>query len=212
MAATARRGGGDREMRHTGQGIRVRFLVDPICPWTFRAAQWIREVRLVRPVRVEWGLLSLEYINRGQPDHPMRERFSQNRWAMRLLAKAAMDHGNEALERLYFELAGACHDRGEDLSEESTLLEAATRSGWPRQWVEGTRDDSGLDQALWASYGSHCATGAFGVPTLYLEGRDVPYYGPVIDRVPVGEAAADLWDHVLGLTRHDCFFELKRPR
>lgn len=198
--------------RRLGESIQVKFLLDPVCPWTFRAALWIREVRLVRPVSVEWGLLSLEYINRGRPDHPMMERFSQNRWAMRLMAKAAMNDGNEALEGLYFELAEACHERGERLNEESTLLQAAAKSGRPMEWVEETRDDSGLDEALWASYGSHCATGAFGVPTLYLEGRDVPYYGPVIDRVPLGEAAADLWGHILGLTRHDCFFELKRPR
>ncbi len=200
------------EARSSGERVQVRFLLDPVCPWTFRAAMWIREVRALRPVSVEWGLLSLEYINRGEPHHPMRERFSQNRWAMRLLAEAAMKDGNEALERLYFELAGACHERGQRLDEESTLIEAAVRSGSPVAWVEETRDDSGLDEALWASYGSHCATGAFGVPTLYLEGRDVPYYGPVINRVPVGQEAADLWDHILGLTRHDCFFELKRPR
>lgn len=196
----------------SGEVIQVRFLLDPVCPWTHRAALWMREVRLVRPVSVEWGLLSLEYINRGEPHHPMRERFFRNRWAMRFLAKAARSGGNEALERLYFELAGACHDRGERLDEGSTLVEAAARCGSPRGWVEETEDDPRLDEELWASYGSHCATGAFGVPTLYLEGRDVPYYGPVIDRVPLGEEAGDLWDHVLGLTRHDCFYELKRPR
>jgi|YNPNPStandDraft_1061719.scaffolds.fasta_scaffold00318_14 hypothetical protein len=200
------------EARPSGETIQIRFLLDPVCPWTFRAALWIREVRLLRPVSVEWGLLSLEYINRGQPDHPMKERFSQNRWAMRLLAKAAMEGGNEAVEGLYFELAEACHERGERLDEESTLLRAATRSGSPVEWVPQTREAPGLDGALWASYAAHCATGAFGVPTLYPEGRGIPYYGPVIDRVPTGTQAADLWDHVLGLTRHDCFFELKRPR
>jgi hypothetical protein len=50
------------------------------------------------------------------------------------------------------------------------------------------------------------------VETLYFGDRDIPYYGPVIDRVPAGEETGDLWDHILALTRHDSFYELKRPR
>jgi hypothetical protein len=192
--------------------VRVRVLLDPVCPWTWRAALWIREARKVRPVAVDWGLLSLEYINRNQPDHPYADRLRTNRWAMRLLARAGTASGNDGMERLYFEIGEAVHERGEELDKAETLALALSNCGLPAVWLEDTQENPGLDGVLWKSYEASCATGAFGVPTLFFGGDNVPYYGPVIDRVPTGEDAGDLWDHIAGLARHQCFFELKRPR
>jgi 2-hydroxychromene-2-carboxylate isomerase len=166
----------------------------------------------VRPIAVEWGLLSLEYINRNEPSHPMTARFRTNRWAMRLLSLARETGGNEALGRLYFSVGEAHHDDGEELSDGNMLADALGRSGLPADLLEQTRESVQLDRELWAGYESACATGAFGVPTLYFGDRDIPFYGPVIDRVPSGREAGDLWDHILGLSRHESFYEIKRPR
>jgi len=37
-------------------------------------------------------------------------------------------------------------------------------------------------------------------------------FGPVIDKVPEGEEAGDLWDHVKSLAGQQSFYELKRSR
>ncbi|HEX8243754.1 MAG TPA: hypothetical protein VF541_09670, partial [Longimicrobium sp.] len=55
--------------------------------------------------------------------------------------------------------------------------------------------------------------GAFGVPTLVLDNGEGPgMFGPVIMPVPKGEEAGEMWDHMLWLTRHQGFFEMKRGR
>ena len=53
--------------------------------------------------------------------------------------------------------------------------------------------------------------GAFGVPTLVLEGH-APMFGPCLDTRIGGDDAGDLWDRVAWLIRADHFFELKRDR
>lgn len=190
----------------------VRVLVDPVCPWTYRTAQWLCEVRQVRPVEISWGLLSLEYINREQPGHPLVARFRSNRLAMRLLLMASRLRGNTGLERLYLALATAVHHRGQPLDKEATLADALLQAGLPGDWLQEVLHTPQLDQELWVQYEEVSTTGAFGVPTLFFGESEVPYYGPVLDKVSTGEEAGDLWDHVAGLARHECFYELKRPR
>jgi hypothetical protein len=59
------------------------------------------------------------------------------------------------------------------------------------------------------------AQGGFGVPTLVLQENGTstkPAFGPVIDKVPTGEDAGELWDRVEWLMHRTEFFELKRSR
>lgn len=190
----------------------VTLLVDPVCPWSWRAAQWILEARAVRSIRVSWGLLSLEFLNRHQPSHPMMERFKSNRMAMRLLWWASLRGGNRALESVYLGVARAFHEQGKPLELEDTLRGALVEAGLPPEWVEEAAGNEELDRDLWCEYQELASTGAFGVPTLLFGDSKVPYYGPVITSVPAAERAGDLWDHVAGLARHEYFCELKRPR
>lgn len=190
----------------------IQVAVDPLCPWSWRVAQWLARVRSVRSVQVKWAVLSLEYLNRDQPQHPMMERFKSNRVAMRLLGMTQKRAGDLKLEELYWALGEAVHERGESLEEEEVLRRALTRVGLPEQWLKEALQGQELDRELWRLYGDLCSTGAFGVPTLFFGPSRVPYYGPVISRVPEGEEAGDLWDHVAGLARHEYFYELKRPR
>jgi predicted DsbA family dithiol-disulfide isomerase len=190
----------------------IQAAVDPLCPWSWRVAQWLGEVRSVRSVEVKWAILSLEYLNRDQPQHPMMKRFKSNRAAMRLLGMTQGRAGDLKLEQLYWALGEAVHERGEPLDEEEVLRRALAKAGLPGQWLREAFQDKELDRELWRMYGELCSTGAFGVPTIFLGPSRVPYYGPVISRVPKGEEAGDLWDHVAGLARHEYFYELKRPR
>ena len=53
--------------------------------------------------------------------------------------------------------------------------------------------------------------GAFGVPTISVEGKR-GFFGPVITSVPSGEDAGELWDHIAWLANRTDFFEYKRSR
>jgi hypothetical protein len=56
-------------------------------------------------------------------------------------------------------------------------------------------------------------TGAFGVPTIILDGGDGPaIFGPVIYELPDDDEAVELWRHTAWLVRNKNFAELKRGR
>lgn len=41
----------------------IGFHFDPLCPWAWQGARWIREVRTVRDIEVDWRLFSLFLVN-----------------------------------------------------------------------------------------------------------------------------------------------------
>lgn len=190
----------------------IRFLFDPACPWAWKTSLWIRAASRVRPLTIEWGLLSLEYVNRGQKDGPYMERIKRNRFSLRLLAKAREVAGDEGIDRLFLAVGDARHDQGRDLDDEGMLANALNKADLPASLLEEARKDKGLDATLDAAYERACAGGAFGVPTLYIDHSEVPYFGPVIDQVPSDKDAGELWDLMAGIARHPYFYEIKRPR
>ena len=187
----------------------VRFLFDPACPWAYRASLWIREVAEMLPLQVSWELFSLEYVNRERLEGPSLERLRQNRQALRLLSRAKEIEGNAGIDALYLELGQAVHVRQESLGDEAVLARALTNVGLPLTVLAETREDPRLDSQLESSYASAVADKVFGVPTLYVNESQKPFYGPLISSVPTGYDAAKLWEHVSGLATLPYFYELK---
>jgi hypothetical protein len=79
-------------------------------------------------------------------------------------------------------------------------------------------DDALADDATWEAVVQEHEqlvdrTGAFGVPTIELDGGDGPaIFGPVIYNLPDDEEAVELWRHTTWLVRYGNFAELKRGR
>lgn len=195
---------------NTSKVHHVRFLFDPICPWAWKTSLWIRAASHVRPLTIEWGLLSLEYINREEKDNPYKDLMKRSRHVLRLLANAREVAGDEGIDRLYLLLGDAHHNHGRKLDDEDMLTEALIQANLPVSLLEETRKNETLDATLEAAYERDCARGAFGVPTLYINHNEIPYFGPVIDQVPLDEEAGELWDHILGITQYSYFYEIKR--
>ena len=199
-------------MNNTDSAHHVRFLFDPICPWAFQASLWIREVVKVRPLNIEWGLLSLEFINRDVKDDEYLAPLRRIRRTFRLLERARQVGGNQALDNLYLAIGEARHERNRSLTDKKMLEKALTSAGLPVSLLEETRTNHEIDEQLEKVYEQAVALGAFGVPTLFLNDGQTPFYGPLIEIVPTGEEAGQLWDHISALISLPYFYELKRGR
>ena len=199
-------------MTYPGKPHNLRFLFDPICPWAYQASLWIREAAEVRPLNVEWGLLSLEFINRDTKDDEYLAPLRRNRLTFRLLERARQIGGNQVLDDLYLVIGEARHEWKRSLTDRKMLAEALSGVGLPLSLIDETRVDPELDEQLDDAYAVAVSQGAFGVPTLYLDDSQTPFYGPLIEVIPTGEEAGQLWDHVSALIELPYFFELKRSR
>ncbi|HUY96464.1 MAG TPA: DsbA family protein [Verrucomicrobiae bacterium] len=192
----------------------VRFHFDPLCPWAWVTSRWMVRVAAAEPVRVSWALFALSEINRENPDVSQRQRAASGR-ALQLLALAREVGGQPAIGRLYTALGEARHTRGESLSDDRILTAALAEAGLATDLM--TRADHEADR-LWAAVlADHEASvtrcGAFGVPTLILDGGDGPgMFGPVVSPVPDEAESVALFHDVVRCLRRPYLFELKRDR
>lgn len=203
MAATQPAPAGDR--------VHVDFYFDPACPWTYRVSRWLREVARVRPVELEFKFLSLLEANRGN-NNPPRESHVQSYGTFPLLAKARDAAGNAGVDRLYLALGQARHERGEALDDPAVIDRALSEADLDPAWRTSLPDRADLaDRVLAEHRDAVDRLGAFAVPTISIEGAK-GIFGPVINAIPTGDDAGEVWDHFSYLARRDDFFEFKKPR
>jgi len=191
---------------------KIYFHFDPTCPLAWRTALWIREARNVRPVDVTWRFFSLEVINRKEGTEPNYQ--SGNSWAaLRTLALAQRQGGNEAVEKVYLALGVASHGRKESIREPEGVRAALQTAGLDAALVDAAlADESTIQDVLTDHEEAVQRYRAFGVPTIAIEGLDVGFYGPIIQFVPRGKDAGELWDYTAWALQQPNLFELKRDR
>jgi predicted DsbA family dithiol-disulfide isomerase len=191
---------------------RIFFHFDPTCPLAWRTALWIREARSVRPLEVSWRFFSLEVINRKEGATPDFQK--DGSWpALRTLALARREGGNEAVERLYLTLGAASHGHKEDIREREIIQKALAKAEMNPAWAEEALADQGTIEEVLADHNEAVQRyRAFGVPTIAFENSETGFYGPIIREVPRGEEAGEWWDHLEWSLRQPNLFELKRAR
>lgn len=184
------------------------FYFDPLCPWAWRASEWIREVQRESDLQVEWKVFSLA-LNNGLDEDLLIP--------LRVIMLVRREQGNEAAGRLYEALGRQIHDNGQRVRDAGTarhvIQTALQNAGLPTDYLQRALDDhSTLDQVNQEHRLASEKFGAYGVPWLVAQGRDFGFNGPVIDRVPRGSQALDLWDKISWIITQDYFYELKRNR
>lgn len=191
--------------------MKIRFYFDPLCPWAWQCSRWIREVAKVRDVEVSWSLFSLQMIHEEKED-ALTDLHERGTPALRALAAVRRSHGNEGVGRLYEAIGQRAHEgEGEELSPQ--LVEKALGDAGldPSLMLKALHDESTIDDVRAEHEAVVSEVGAFGVPTIVLDGGG-GIFGPVVSSAPEGEEAGELWDHVRWLTERGYFFELKRER
>jgi predicted DsbA family dithiol-disulfide isomerase len=178
------------------------FFFDPGCPWTWRTSRWVAEVAPQRDVAVRWRAFSLDLKNDTAP--------TTAQGALRIVEAVWADHGDEPIGRFYTEVGTRFHLH-EDTSLDA-LAAALQASGLDASYLAAAHDERWDPEIRWSMDEAIRIVGDdVGVPILVLDGQ-VGISGPVMEPAPAGDAAAELWDHVVALARTPGFYELERTR
>jgi 2-hydroxychromene-2-carboxylate isomerase len=193
----------------------VQFWFDPLCPWAWITSRWILEVEKVRPVRADWRIMSLAYLNLIQHEgknlsEEYLERMARAWGPIRVVAAAAEEKGPDILGPLYTAIGTRLHNQGRR-EDPAVIPESLAEVGLPDS-LASAADSTEFDEKIKASHNEAFDQVGLDVGTPVIRVRGNTIFGPVITPIPRGEAAGRLWDGVALVTEADGFFELKRTR
>jgi 2-hydroxychromene-2-carboxylate isomerase len=193
----------------------VPFWFDPLCPWAWITSRWLLEVEQVRPVRADWRIMSLAYLNLEQREgkgltEDYRALMVRAWGPVRVCAAAAEDAGPHVLGGLYTAMGLRLHNhRRRD--DPAVLPEALAEVGLSESLAAAAASTQ-FDQQIKQSHHQAFDEVGLDVGTPVLRIRGTALFGPVITPAPRGEAAGRLWDGVALIAETDGFFELQRTR
>jgi 2-hydroxychromene-2-carboxylate isomerase len=193
----------------------MQFYFDPLCPWAWITSRWMLEVEQVRPVRVDWRIMSLAYLNLVQHEgkglnEEYLERMNRAWGPVRVCAAAAADAGPEILGPLYTAIGTRFHNQGRR-DDPAVIPEALAELGLPA-WLADATETAEYDDVIKKSHHEAFDEVGLDVGTPVVKIRGKALFGPVITPAPKGEAAGELWDGLVLVSKADGFFELKRSR
>jgi predicted DsbA family dithiol-disulfide isomerase len=192
---------------------RVQWFFDPMCPYAYQAARWIRDVRSHVPIDVTWRFFSLEDINREPgKKHPWERPWSYGWGQMRVGALIRREQGNDAVDRWYETVGAAFFGDGVRTHDPEVHAEVIGRAGFDPALVQRAITDEHTTDEVRADYEEVVTRyGGHGVPTIVFE-SGYAVYGPVVVPAPEGEDALALWDLVRGMQRFPHLYELRHPK
>ena len=193
----------------------VQFWFDPLCPWAWITSRWMLEVERVRPVTTDWRIMSLAYLNLVQHEgkglsEEYMERMAKAWGPVRVCAAAALDSGHEVLGPLYTAIGTRFHNQGRR-DDPAVIPEALAEVGLPA-FLADVAESGEFDDFIKKSHHEAFDQVGLDVGTPVLRIRGKALFGPVITPAPKGDAAGDLWDGLVLVSKADGFFELKRSR
>ena len=171
------------------------------------------EVEKVRPVKVDWRIMSLAYLNLVQHEgkglnEEYLERMTRAWGPVRVCAAAAVDAGPGILGPLYTAIGTGSTTRAGATTRRSSR--GAAEAGLPA-WLADAAETAEFDDAIKSpSRGVRRGRPGRRDPGGQIRGKAL--FGPVITPAPKGEAAGELWDGLVLVSKADGFFELKRSR
>src|SRR6202030_2431044 len=184
----------------------MQFWFDPLCPWAWIASRWMLEVEQVRPVKVNWHVMSLAVLNEGKEDMPERyQELMKQAWGpVRVAIAAEQKFGPDVLLPLYTALGNRFHLEKAPKDAE-TITAALAEAGLPASLAAAV-DSTEYDAAVRASHAEGIERVGYDVGTPVISVGEMSVFGPVISPIPRGEDAGRLWDGVLLIAGVDGFF------
>lgn len=187
----------------------LEFWFDPSCPFTWLTSRWLVDLSARLGITVQWRLMSLSLLSDGQVGEagPHGDAGS----ALRALAAAEDEAGQEGLAKLYTLIGTRTHDSGEALSEDN-VRRAVTDAGLPDVVADAGSDAARDDRIATSHHEAQQRAGTqVGSPVVALDGGKA-YFGPVLTAVPTGDDATRLFEAIRLLASVPTFSEIKTSR
>jgi hypothetical protein len=189
----------------------VDLYIDPICPYTWVVACWLREVGRLREVDVRHHVMSLHLLNAGGV---LQDRYRAMVGPSRVATAVVTRHGPEALRVWHGEFGDRIFDYWRyptPREYRAATLDALAATGLPTDLADAAVSDA-YDDALRRSTDEAILPVGIdvGTPVVHVDGA--AFFGPILNAVPLGDAALRLFDGITALTASPDFFELKRTR
>jgi 2-hydroxychromene-2-carboxylate isomerase len=200
---------------------RVAYWFDPICPWSWVTSRWILDVEQVRPITVEWRLMSLAYLNLVQrrwlePSEEQKrpgvaEYLQSVGYApIRICAAAAQEAGDGVLGPLYTAIGTRMHVQSRR-QDPAVLSESLEEVGLPSSLAAAATSEE-FDAIIIKSH--HEAFDEVGIdvgaPVIRVGGK--AFFGPVLLAPPTGDDIGRLWDGFSMVAGIEGFYEIKKCR
>lgn len=197
----------------------VEFFFDPVCPWAWITSRFVTEVTSQKDLQVDWRFISLWMLN-GERDYESEfpegyvSSHTRGLKLLRVAAAVKAEEGNTAVANLYTAFGNKIHieKNATELDELKGVSEALKIAGINDSYAS-EMDNEARDKLLRDETDLVLtrAGNDVGTPVITFAPPDGPsFFGPVINRIPKGTEALELWDAIEKLAYFSGFAELKR--
>lgn len=189
----------------------VDFHFDPMCPFAYQTSLWIREVRRLTGLQINWRLFSLEEVNlRDDQKHPWEREWSYG-WSLMRIAAWLRRHDEHLIDAWYERIGRELHQDGGAPHVPENARRLLDEIGAPPEAFDAALADPTTHDEIKTEHQRVIDAGGFGVPTLFFPGGQV-LFGPVLIDPPMGEEALRLWELTTGWLRFPHLYEIQRPK
>lgn len=189
----------------------VTLWLDPVCPYSWNTARWLRAVAEKTGLAIDWQLMSLAVLNEGRDlPPPQQARMHDSRQIGRLMAAVAREPGAAGWTAAYFAFGERYFDRSEPVSAD--LVAHVLVAVGARGAVAAAVSDASMDDLIRNQHeaGQRALGETGGSPILQICGHT--FFGPVLTALPDADATIALFDAVAALAAIPQFTQLQRPR
>ena len=190
---------------------KVTLWLDPVCPFSWHTARWLRAVAGQTGLAVDWRLMNLAVLNEGRELPPAQQaRMRDSQQIGRLMAAIAGELGPAGWADAYFAFGERYFERSEPV--DANLVAHVLMSVGVRGAVAAAVADASLDEFVRQQHqaGQDALGETGGSPILRIGDRT--FFGPVLTAVPDADATTALFDAVTTLAAIPQFTQLQRPR
>lgn len=190
---------------------RIDVFVDPTCPFAWITSQWLDQVAAATALTVRLRLMSLSVLNDGRELSEWYRRYNDRAWRPARVAAALVASEDTARWPDFYRAFGRRRHVDGVRDDDANLAATVAELGLPLSLLLAT-DDPSWDDHLRSR--TEVALAPLdtdgGTPVIHFGGA--AFFGPVLDRIPQGADAVDLWRAVRVLGATPGFAEIKRGR